>query len=721
MNASNRVDELRKRYHENPKRYFAPLANEYRKTGFVDRAMLLCEKHLAETAGNMNGLVVYGQCLFESGRQADAAAPFESALALDPENLIALRHLGDIARLGGDNAAARQWYERVLELDRRNEEVLELIEQVGGREAVEPPSGPAVARNVFSVASSVSVAPADASFPMGNINIDEVSAPEDTPLVEFPSAPPAPPAPRRSAPVTVVRGAVRALPPDSTAPTMEIPDPSRRAAAAPARRASLMDINFDFGETGISDVGPGAPAAPPAQASLPAPAAQFPRRLVTPERPRTSIATPRPGRIEGVLSDYIAESSERVSAGRLLDLDRPATADDVPVGSLIEPLVEGASLGNLPKIAGLSGADFSTEVPPLPDLETTSFDLDVISPLSGFEPDPDFAETSLLASREPAAFSAEEGIELDTDALGDAPLFEAAVEPLPLVATHEDDGDFETVSLAALSGGAVEIEEEESLPIAETPRTFVTETMAKLYLEQGFRDRAIDVYRQLIEQDPADVGLRERLEKLERPSLGFEPTVDEVGDDAEASPPPNAMLADVSFADVELVTPPRMPTPRAAPVVSAGPTAREFLRAFAERSLTPAPTPTVAGGRAPHGALDALFGHAVAAEDERAAHRLATVGATSGPSGGSALDSLFGEGPSAPLPEILSRHSTPRASERLSFERFFSPSHSEAVSPEATVEEPSATPELEVGPLEEEAPGDDDLDQFQGWLRGLTP
>ncbi|HNU84042.1 MAG TPA: tetratricopeptide repeat protein, partial [Thermoanaerobaculia bacterium] len=102
MSAPNRVDELRKRYHENPRRFFAPLANEYRKTGFVDRAILLCEKHLGEQPGNMNGLVVYGQCLFETGRLDEARQPFEAALGLDPENLIALRHLGDIARLGGD-------------------------------------------------------------------------------------------------------------------------------------------------------------------------------------------------------------------------------------------------------------------------------------------------------------------------------------------------------------------------------------------------------------------------------------------------------------------------------------------------------------------------------------------------------------------------------------------------------------------------------------------
>ena len=252
--------------------------------------------------------------------------------------------------------------------------------------------------------------------------------------------------------------------------------------------------------------------------------------------------------------------------------------------------------------------------------------------------------------------------------------------------------------------------------------------MATLYLQQGFRDRAIDVYRQLIEQDPRDVGLRERLEALEaadHPSLGFEPPVEDPSA-VEPDPPANAMLADVSFAGVALVTPPEpvrasgaarvIPAPAPA-VVASGPTAREFLRAFAHRSVTPVLTPSVASGRAPAGALDGLFGPAVAADDERAAHRLAAVGATSGPSGGSAMDSLFGEGPSAPAPESMAR--VARASDRLNFEQFFTPPSAGAATPPAAPEAEHHTGE--TMPLADDgAPEDDDLDQFQGWLRGLS-
>ena len=132
MSSSARLDELKKRYDENPRRFFAPLANEFRKAGNLNMAIGLCERHLAEQPSNMNGHVVYGQALFEAGRYDDSRATFSTAIALDPENLIALRHLGDLARLQGDPAAARGWFRRILDADPRNEDVLGVLaEQIG--------------------------------------------------------------------------------------------------------------------------------------------------------------------------------------------------------------------------------------------------------------------------------------------------------------------------------------------------------------------------------------------------------------------------------------------------------------------------------------------------------------------------------------------------------------------------------------------------------------
>jgi hypothetical protein len=123
MSTAARIEELRKKFDENPRRYFAPLANELRKAGELKQAIALCRDHLPKQPGHMSGYIVFGQALFEVGELDEARSVFEQALALDPENLIALHHLGHIARQQDDIAAARRWYERALETDPRNDNI----------------------------------------------------------------------------------------------------------------------------------------------------------------------------------------------------------------------------------------------------------------------------------------------------------------------------------------------------------------------------------------------------------------------------------------------------------------------------------------------------------------------------------------------------------------------------------------------------------------------
>jgi tetratricopeptide (TPR) repeat protein len=142
MSTAARIDELLSKFDENPRRYFAPLANEYRKAGELAQAIALCREHLPKQPGHMSGHIVFGQALYEYGELAEAQSVFEAALALDPENLIALRHLGDIARGRGDAASARRWYGRVLEADPRNDDIAALLASLAARAT--PVSSPAV-------------------------------------------------------------------------------------------------------------------------------------------------------------------------------------------------------------------------------------------------------------------------------------------------------------------------------------------------------------------------------------------------------------------------------------------------------------------------------------------------------------------------------------------------------------------------------------------------
>ena len=168
MANSARIEELERKFIENPRRYFAPLANEFRKAGQLQRAIAICREFVPQQPAHMSGHIVFGQALFENGDYAEAQTVFATALQLDPENLIALRHLGDIARLTQHPAEAALWYRRVLEVDPRNEETTSLLASV---EAV-PVAGSAAAP-VAAVASEADAEPHADAAGWGLINPEQ--------------------------------------------------------------------------------------------------------------------------------------------------------------------------------------------------------------------------------------------------------------------------------------------------------------------------------------------------------------------------------------------------------------------------------------------------------------------------------------------------------------------------------------------------------------------
>jgi tetratricopeptide (TPR) repeat protein len=126
----DRLRELQEKFDENPRRYFAPLANEYRKGGQVKRAIDICRAQLAQMPGHMSGQIVFGQALYEAGEFDEARQVFGRALALDPENLIALKSLGDMSLQAGNTAEARTWYTRLLDADPKDTAVIALVAEI---------------------------------------------------------------------------------------------------------------------------------------------------------------------------------------------------------------------------------------------------------------------------------------------------------------------------------------------------------------------------------------------------------------------------------------------------------------------------------------------------------------------------------------------------------------------------------------------------------------
>lgn len=138
------IEKLERRWQENPLGLtFAPLAEAYRKTGSVSRALELLDTGLAQHPGYVPAHIVRGRCHLDSGERALAELDFLCVAELDPENVIALKALADLAEAEGRTSDAIHRLESLLEIDRNNEEAevqLERLrsEQMPTTSAVDP-------------------------------------------------------------------------------------------------------------------------------------------------------------------------------------------------------------------------------------------------------------------------------------------------------------------------------------------------------------------------------------------------------------------------------------------------------------------------------------------------------------------------------------------------------------------------------------------------------
>ncbi len=273
MANSARIDDLKKKFDENPRRYFAPLANEYRKAGDPDQAIAICREFLPQQPGHMSGHIVYGQALYDAQQLDEAKLVFDTALTLDPENLIALRYLGDIARGLGDPASARAWYQRVLDADPRNDEIAGLLTELANAPQTAPAEPPPTGSTEPVVTESVSPEGLTGSAPPETEPVQpptvgtlaEPAQPMPVPAQPIdgglfppepePAAVTAEPVPAAAAEVPLDASAPRGVPPEASAPPadelLDLDDLDMRPAEPPTPQAdmprpSLETTGFDI-------------------------------------------------------------------------------------------------------------------------------------------------------------------------------------------------------------------------------------------------------------------------------------------------------------------------------------------------------------------------------------------------------------------------------------------------------------------------------------------
>ena len=137
---TSEIEKLEKRWAENPKgRNFAPLADAYRKAGELDRAVELCTAGLELHPDYVSAHIVFGRCMIDQKNDAGASDVFRKVLTLDPENVLALKILAEIAERGGRHGEAAEWLTRLLAADPMNGDAAEHLTRAKSRAAQAAP------------------------------------------------------------------------------------------------------------------------------------------------------------------------------------------------------------------------------------------------------------------------------------------------------------------------------------------------------------------------------------------------------------------------------------------------------------------------------------------------------------------------------------------------------------------------------------------------------
>jgi tetratricopeptide (TPR) repeat protein len=706
MASSDRIDELKRKFDENPRRYFAPLANEFRKSGDLDQAILICQEFLPQQPGHMSGHIVYGQALYETGRVDEARGVFETALSLDPENLIALRHLGDIAARQGDPTSARRWYERVLEADPRNDEIQSLLANLGNASVLPTAPGRAHSPLEPNAVPEAGGFGSDPQQPVAAPTHDEdlldldVTVPDESGGMHTfaePAGLGAEPASTPSEPHSVDGF-------ESTPETADLmPSPDGRADGfeatefsapdAPVTQAEGLESAFEV-ETGVHvaffQALPGLEPPPTAEPATHARSGSesFPELDESMAEDRGEVIPPH--------GDPIAETAVAPAPtdhdDSLLDFEMPVDEAQARSGyGDVSDAGETASERELSADTALS--TIPTELPP----EVIAAEAELIEEDTTAAP----VATSVTESDTSEAESVEGesvGGELDFLDVGEEDDAGAVAGEI-LESPHGEQAE------TAVTGEALADQ-----PPAEH-RLFVTETMAELYLKQGLRPEALSVYEQLSTAAPGDERLARRVASLRA----------ELTELAKASGP---RVRDF-FASFAV----RRPGERS--VASAPPADDDFVGNNTDEFPTPPsstravpappedvgePTHSAAGGanlERAGGSIDALFGNRpIGSVEDSAASALAQAFGTEGDatplagnptrpaSGELTLDSVFREGGRGA-----------RTSQGFSFDQFFSQNvEGERTSGNAAQEPPAGEPAER---------SEDDIEQFNSWLQGL--
>jgi tetratricopeptide (TPR) repeat protein len=96
---------------------YLPLAERLIERGRLEEAIRLCEERRLRPGNGVGDHIVLGRAYLADGRLNEARGEFEAALALDRENVVALKALAGILSHQGDHEQAAGYYRAVCRID----------------------------------------------------------------------------------------------------------------------------------------------------------------------------------------------------------------------------------------------------------------------------------------------------------------------------------------------------------------------------------------------------------------------------------------------------------------------------------------------------------------------------------------------------------------------------------------------------------------------------
>jgi hypothetical protein len=134
---SGRIDDLRRRVQRDPASIaFAQLAEECRRAGQFQESVEICRVGLAIHPGYLSARVTLGRALIEMNQPDEAQAELDLVLKSAPENLAALRGLGEIHEGKGNLSQALVYYRAALTLAKNDPDLQETVHDLSQK--VEP-------------------------------------------------------------------------------------------------------------------------------------------------------------------------------------------------------------------------------------------------------------------------------------------------------------------------------------------------------------------------------------------------------------------------------------------------------------------------------------------------------------------------------------------------------------------------------------------------------